>query len=103
MAVQYSSTHRTNAMTDIATQAGTKSVPQPGFELTPSAAARWVPVRWLSLEAQLGWALQLRSLIVAGPMPTSTRPSRLVALPTGCRTNNNPAGSFWAPQGRYTT
>jgi hypothetical protein len=50
-----------------ATQARTQSVPQPGLELTPSAAARWVPVRWLSLEAQLGWALQLRSIIVGGP------------------------------------
>lgn len=50
-----------------ATQAGTRPVPQPGFELTPAATARWVPLRWLSLEGQLGWAFQLRSGIEGGP------------------------------------
>lgn len=50
-----------------ATQSGTRPVPQPGFELTPAATARWVPLRWLSLEGQLGWAFQLRSGIQGGP------------------------------------
>ena len=50
-----------------AIQSGTPPVPQPAFEVTPSLAARWLPVSWLSLEAQLGWALHLRSVIAAGP------------------------------------
>lgn len=50
-----------------ATQAGTRPVPQPAFELTPAATARWVPLHWLSLEGQLGWSFQLRSGIQGGP------------------------------------
>lgn len=66
-----------------ATQAGTTPVPQPSFELTPSAVARWVPARWFSLEGQLGWALHLRSVITGGPKETDflfTGPSLGVAV-----------------------
>ncbi len=50
-----------------ATQPATTPVPQPAFELTPSVAARWLPVSSVSLEAQLGWAVHLRSVIAPGP------------------------------------
>jgi hypothetical protein len=55
-----------------ATQTGTPPVPQPSFELTPAAAARWDPVRWLSLEGQLGWSVQLRAGITGGPQLRAT-------------------------------
>lgn len=51
-----------------ATQTGTRPVPQPSGELTMTAAGRWVPLPWLSLEGQFGWGLQLRSVILAGPV-----------------------------------
>jgi hypothetical protein len=50
-----------------ARQRATVAVAQPGAELTLSAAGRWLPASWISLEGQLGWGLQLRSVIVAGP------------------------------------
>jgi hypothetical protein len=66
-----------------ATQKGTTPVPQPGFEFTPAAAARWSPLSWLSVEGQLGWAFQLRSQIKGGPseqLTVFTGPSFGVAL-----------------------
>ncbi len=49
-----------------ATQEGGLAVAQPGAELTPSVAARWLATPWLSLEGHLGWGLQLRSVIARG-------------------------------------
>ena len=50
-----------------ATQPG-RAIAQPGAELTLAVAGRWLATPWLSLEAQLGWGLQLRSVIAPGPV-----------------------------------
>ena len=50
-----------------ATQPG-RAIAQPGAELTLAVAGRWLATPWLSLEGQLGWGLQLRSVIAPGPV-----------------------------------
>ncbi|MDP2275340.1 MAG: carboxypeptidase regulatory-like domain-containing protein [Archangium sp.] len=65
-----------------ATQAG-RAIAQPGAELTLAVAGRWLAAPWFSLEGQLGWGLQLRSVIAPGPVAQDvafTSPSLGVAV-----------------------
>lgn len=50
-----------------AVQSGLTPIAQPSSELTGLVPVRFVPLPWLSVEGQLGWSLQQRSIIRAGP------------------------------------
>ena len=76
-----------------ATQGEKTRVPQPSFEVTPAAAARWAPVPWLSLEGQLGWSLQLRAEIAFGP---SLKPDFFTGPSFGVAVGLAPASAFSA-------
>lgn len=55
-----------------AAQSGTPLIPQSGAGLTLAFAGRYRALPWLSVEGQLGWGLQLRSIILPGPRPADT-------------------------------
>lgn len=66
-----------------AIQPSGRTIAQPGAELALSVAGRWLAKPWLSLEAHVGWGLQLRSLIAPGPVAQDvgfTGPSLGVAI-----------------------